>query len=129
MPSEVRWLIDNKVVYNRVWGDFSVEELRSVTLASLELWRTQPADQPMHIVTDLTGVTSHPRSLEEMRLAFPNEYHDNLGWFVLVSTNKLSLFLTTALLHLFYPQLRTRAFRTVTEAETFVRGIITHEDE
>lgn len=129
MEYEVYWYIPGKVLVTRIWGEFNAEDMYAVTLATQEEYTRAPENVKVHLISDLRGVRMTPQTLQDIRRHFPGIAYPNLGWFLVVSSNKLIQFLSIALMQVLYPQLRSRAFTSMDGALAFIRGYVESDED
>ena len=116
MPYQQSWLVEKRIVYTRMYGYVTGEEL----LAQNEEMRAfiQQSEQLLHTInnaTDTTGTDMNLRDLQKTQ--FTNV--DNLGWAIYVSPSKMNRFFASVITQLSHK--RGRQFATLEEALTFLQ--------
>lgn len=116
MPFETRWLIANRVVYQRFYGDVTIEEFAD---SVAEIRQFIDSGTPLvHAIGDLTGVQKYPSLIQMSKVAQANPAMANIGWTVLLVTNPLLRFFGTVLAQFTVERIRTVA--TFQEAMQFL---------
>lgn len=116
MPFETRWLIANRVVYQRFYGDVTIEEFAD---SVAEIRQFIDSGMPLvHAIGDLTGVQKYPSLIQMSKVAQANPAMANIGWTVLLVTNPLLRFFGTVLAQFTVERIRTVA--TFQEAMQFL---------
>ncbi|NWF70145.1 MAG: hypothetical protein HXY40_13755 [Chloroflexi bacterium] len=64
MATQLRWLVEKRVILAHMWGNVTVEELREVNTRKLEFLRTGTA--PIHDLLDTTGLKQYPVKLRDL---------------------------------------------------------------
>jgi hypothetical protein len=88
MPYEVSWYVENRVVLNRIWGEYDLEQMRAGNEVILA-WM-HPAAAPVHLLVDVREIGHFPRNFRPMLQEierFRNEA--NMGWGIMLTTNSL----------------------------------------
>ena len=119
------WLIENKVVYVKFWGDISVEEI-GVAFAKSNDLALASATPPVHYLHNWGEVTSFPRKLHELRRLTKNVKGDSrrIGWVVVFGTeNMLMRFIADVFFQMF--RVRFRMFLKSEDAIDFIKRIDT----
>ena len=77
MPYAVSWLVEKRVVYTRMYGFVTCEELQAQS-RELESY-VQASDQLLYIITDATDTTGTNMGLRDLQ---KTQFVDtpNLGW-------------------------------------------------
>lgn len=117
------WLIANKVVYVKFWGDVSVEEIGEAFAKSNTL-SLASENTPVHFLHSWGDVKTFPRKLHELRRLTTTVKGDSrrIGWVVAYGTeNRLMRFLGDVFFQMF--RVRFRMFLYEQEAIAFLRYI------
>jgi hypothetical protein len=88
MPYEIRWYVENRVVLNRIWGEYSLDEMRAGNEVILAWMRAAPTR--VHLLVDVREIGHFPNNFRPMLQEierFRNE--PKMGWGVMLTTNKL----------------------------------------
>ena len=116
MPFETRWLIANRVVYQRFYGDVTIEEFAD---SVAEIRQFIDSGTPLvHAIGDLTTVQKYPSLIQMSKVAQSNPTLPNVGWTVLLVTNPLLRFFGTVLAQFTVERIRTVG--TLQEAMQFL---------
>lgn len=120
MAVEFSWLIPNRVILQRFYGDVTLEDIR-------ESDRVLPAFVAegiplVHTLTDVRDITSHP-NLKEIHGTASMATYEGEGWRVLVGAQGIARFIGSVLFQLMGQ--RYRMFDTMEEGLQF---IIDHDD-
>jgi hypothetical protein len=119
MPYEVQWLVENRVIYQRLYGHLILEELRE---AGQRVSEHVLAGTPLvHMVSDFTHVDKFPMNLREVNSMLENPYPERFGWMIGITSNTLIRFFGTVV-----PQLqgaRIRMFTSPEEALAFLQSM------
>jgi hypothetical protein len=92
VPSRILWYWENRVVYNWLGGDISVETIARGSTIILQ--KIETADAPVHLIFNADTVGKVPRSVGQLaqatRLVFS---HPKVGGIIIVTNNLLVRFL------------------------------------
>lgn len=119
MAYELSWLVENRVIYENLAGNLTLDELREVGKLVGEYVAT--GTPFVHLLADLTQVGKFPMNLREINNIFENPYPDRFGWMVGVTNNQVVRFFGTMI-----PQLqgaRIRMFASADEALRFLQSV------
>jgi hypothetical protein len=88
MPYNVSWYVENRVVLNRVWGEYTLEEMRTGNEIILP-WMNA-SSMPVHLVVDVREIGHFPRNFRPM-LQEIERFRSvaNMGWGVMLTNNSL----------------------------------------
>ncbi len=120
MPIEFSWLIPNRVILQRFYGDVTLDDIR-------ESDRVMPTFMDegvplIHTLMDATEITSHP-NLKEIHSTASMKIYEGEGWRVLVGAPGIARFIGSVVFQLMGQ--RYRMFDTLDEG---VRFICEHDD-
>ena len=118
MPYSTIWLIEKRVVYTRMYGFVTGEELQAQN-RELEGY-IQASEQLLYIITDATDSTGTNMGLRDLQ---KTQFADtpNLGWSVYVSPKKMDRFFASVITQLW--KKRSREFATLEEGIRFVQSV------
>jgi hypothetical protein len=119
------WLIADKVVYVKFWGDVDVAEI-SVAFYRSNALSQESNNPPIHFLHDWSAVTSFPKKLHELYRLTKDVKGDSrlVGWVVVFGTeNILMRFLGDVFFQLF--KVRFKMFQNEDNAIAFLRGVDT----
>lgn len=117
------WLIENKVVYVKFWGDISVEEVGEA-FAKSNTFSLETQNPPVHFLHNWGEVSSFPKKLHELRRLTKSVKGDSrrIGWVVVFGTeNMIMRFLGDVFFQMF--RVRFRMFLDETEAIAFLKRV------
>ena len=82
----IGWLIENRVLQVQVSGSYDLT-VAAPTVSQIKSM-LDSTTEPIHVVCDMTHVTSIPRNIREpIQNLGVIRYHTNLGWLIFVTTN------------------------------------------
>jgi hypothetical protein len=119
MPYEFTWYVPSKVVYQRIYGDYGLAEIRDANQQALKY--VIKGVPPVHLIADILDMNSFATpvsSLVDMTSVF---LHRDFGWLVVVGNQNriieaiLSVFRTT--LHM-----KVKMVVSLQEAITFLQA-------
>ena len=116
MPYKVSWLVDQRVMYTRMYGFVTGEELGA---QKVEMEALLPKDGPkLYIITDGTDTTGTNMGLRDLQ---KTQFADatNLGWAVYISPKKMDRFFASVITQLL--KKRSRNFATLEEGISFLQ--------
>lgn len=118
MPYQTDWLVQDRVLYGRVWGEQTLEEIRESSAQVLQyLDRGTPL---IHMILDDSALEKVPVNLAQLKSATQFLRHEALGWGITVGkSGATTKFLTAMLASLF--GIRYRRCETLEEALAFLR--------
>lgn len=118
MPYTVSWLVEKRVVYTRMYGFVSGEEL----VAQNEDMREyiQNSEHLLHTINDATDTTGTDMNLRDLQ---KTQFTDvpNLGWAIYISPSKMNRFFASVITQL--TNKRGRQFATLEEALHFLQEV------
>ncbi len=115
MPYEISWLVDKRVLYTRMYGFVTGEELNAQNKDIGEYARQ--SELLLHTINDGIGVTGTSMGLRDLQNTQFNSL-DNLGWAIYVSPSKMNRFFASVITQL--SKKRGRQFATLGEALKFL---------
>ncbi len=118
MPYTISWLVDKRVIYTRMYGFVTGEELGA---QKVEMEALLPnSDQLLYIITDATDTTGTNMGLRDLqKTQFADATH--LGWAVYISPKKMDRFFASVITQLL--KKRSREFATLDEGIRFLQSI------
>lgn len=85
------WLVQDKVIFTCVRGEFQVEDFPEYDQDVIELFEQLPYEQ-VHVLVDISRMTTMPNVVEMTQLKFIN--HPKMGFFVTQGQNRLIQFVS-----------------------------------
>jgi hypothetical protein len=80
MPIFSDWCVTKRVVYSRVVGDLSLDDLAQASQRMITL--LDQGDAPIHHIADMYAMGEYPLDLKAITKAMPFLRHSKLGWFI-----------------------------------------------
>lgn len=81
--AHIGWLIENRVLQVQISGSYDLS-VAAQTISQIKSVLDSATD-PIHVVCDMTHVTSIPRNtIQKLGVI---RYHENLDWLIFVTTN------------------------------------------
>lgn len=121
MPYSIDWEVDGRVVYERVYGDITVEELVRFNHDVSHLI-TNNGRPPVHIIMDLSEIGHYPYNLKDLIVVRQSD-DDQVGLTLVITQNPKVRFMASTLGQFAGPRLRV--FNTEQETLEF----LTREDK
>ena len=90
MPFEIRWCVENRVIYERVTGDVDFESTASAADQVSGLLNAGVA--PVHMVIEMTDLKSFPTNVSKIHTVTQFMRSPALGWVVVIGSNPLATF-------------------------------------
>jgi len=116
MPYETSWLVEKRVVYTRMYGFVSGEELKTQNREMVAF--IEQSEQLLHTINDATDTTGTDMGLRDLQQTqFTNV--DNLGWAIYISPSKMNRFFASVITQL--SKKRGRQFATLEEGLRFLQ--------
>lgn len=118
MAYQIDWLVQDRVIYAKVWAEQTLEEIQESNEAVLQYLN---AGTPLiHIILDDSGLEKTPVNLAQLKGATQFLRHESLGWGITIGkTSGTTKFLTGMLASLF--GIRYRRCETLEEALEFLQ--------
>lgn len=92
MSHYTQWLVEDRVIYTRVWGTFSAEEIPEVDAEMIPL--LEQSDAPLiHVLADDLELESMPNMKKMSELQYVK--HEKMGWFITSNPNRVLRFIGT----------------------------------
>ncbi len=92
MPYQYFEYIPNRIIYFKVTGEFTAQELIESNQNIIN--HLDAAAPPLHFITDFRAMTSYPMNLKQLVEAFTVFSHPKLGWDIIISTDRVVGFLS-----------------------------------
>jgi hypothetical protein len=122
VPYEVSWYQKQRVIYWRVWGQSTLEEIAQMGKGQQKL--VNEGTVPVHLIANVTDVENFPTDLRQLKVALDGINHPHLGWTLIVgTTTPLKRFVTTTVIQMVIPGVRLRMFNTLDEAVEFLKYV------
>jgi hypothetical protein len=122
MPFEASWYHNLRVIYWRVWGQVTLEEIAQIRLDQQKL--LGEGTSPIHTISNITDVASYPTDIRLLKEALDGINHPHIGWVLIVgTTTPLKRFVTTTVTQLVIPNVRLRMFNRMDEAVEFLKHV------
>ena len=118
MPYNVSWLVDQRIIYTRMYGFVTGEELGAQKEEMEPLIKN--STQLLYIITDATDTTGTNMGLRDLQ---KTQFADaaNLGWAVYISPKKMDRFFASVITQLL--KKRSREFATLEEGIRFLQSV------
>jgi len=118
MPYQLSWLVEKRVIYTRLYGLVTSEELSAQKEEMEPL--IQSSDQLLYIITDGSDTTGTSMGLRDLQ---KTQFADaaNLGWAVYISPKKMDRFFASVITQLL--KKRSREFATLEEGIRFLQSV------
>ncbi len=118
MPYAISWLVDKRVIYTRMYGFVTGEELGA---QKVEMEALLPnGKELLYIITDATDTTGTNMGLRDLQ---KTQFADatNLGWAIYISPKKMDRFFASVITQLL--KKRGREFATLEEGIRFLQSV------
>lgn len=96
MPYTVDWYVPNQVIYCRVFGNATIDEIVLANEDMITLLETQ-GNAHIHIITDVLELKNTPITLSKLSDASKSVRHENAGWHIVVTDRRLFEFLSNTI--------------------------------
>lgn len=117
MAVETRWLIEDRVLYQRIHGDVTLEDLDTAA-KNVDIFVEHLSNTLVYLVVDERDVTKFPISLREVSNAMQRKPSPLLAWTLILASDGMHRFLSSAVGQLL--GLRIRAFNRPEEVIAFL---------
>ena len=117
MLYECHWYIDQRVLYQKVSGTVSVQDLAALQADGDP--KIENGIRFVHVIVDATDVTNFPISLSELNRVMHRSTSDNRGWTVIIAANRMLQVITSTLVQL--AGMRVRIFSTLDAGLAFIK--------
>jgi hypothetical protein len=117
MASQIRWLVDKRIIYMSTSGTVTMDDVRSCNLAIMEM--LEVGTPFIHVISDSTDMQKNEIGLGDlvtMIKTVPSS--PKMGWSIYVSKNKLDRFFASVTMQL--SKTRNREFDSVEKALAFL---------
>ncbi len=115
MPVEITWIIPLRVIYERFYGDVTIEDIRQVEEAMPGL---MAEGVPLiHTLIDVSAAESSP-NLREIQRSTSMRAYDGEGWRIIIGVDGLGRFMGSVIFQLMGQ--RYRMFDTLEQAAAFL---------
>ena len=117
MLYECHWYIDQRVLYQKVSGTVSVQDLAALQADGDP--KIQNGIRFVHVIVDATDVTHFPINLGDLNRVMHRSTSDNRGWTVIIASNRMLQVITSTLVQL--AGMRVRIFSTLDAGLAFIK--------
>ncbi|MCA9911601.1 MAG: hypothetical protein KC519_23260, partial [Anaerolineae bacterium] len=93
MSNEVTWQLENQIVYMRLSGVVTVEDIKQASATVTSMMPSETAR--VHLVVDLRDLHKFPTQLRDLAGLIPNIPRRGNGWLLFVSQNAFVRFLSS----------------------------------
>jgi hypothetical protein len=119
MPYQISWLLQDRVIYARLEGVQTIEEIRQ---ANSELKTFLVVGKPpIHLLLDSRKLEGVPLNLAELRQSTKNVRNPGVGWVIHLNNVQSPLLDFLADILAKFLEVRYRRVRTVEEAVAFLK--------
>lgn len=120
MGYSIGWVVEKRVLYSRVWGVHSAEDIVS---SDTELLRLKQEGIPLiHLIMDARDMVTMPTSLGNIQSSLKTIRDPAFGWVVPIgTTNPVTKFMGIMIAKMF--RLRFRRVETLEESIAFLKEI------
>ncbi len=117
MLYECHWYIDQRVLYQKVSGTVSVQDLAALQADGDP--KIENGIRFVHVIVDATDVTHFPINLGDLNRVMHRSTSDNRGWTVIIASNRMLQVITSTLVQL--AGMRVRIFSTLDAGLAFIK--------
>ena len=117
MLYECHWYIDQRVLYQKVSGTVSVQDLAALQADGDP--KMENGIRFVHVIVDATDVTHFPINLGDLNRVMHRSTSDNRGWTVIIASNRMLQVITSTLVQL--AGMRVRIFSTLDAGLAFIK--------
>lgn len=93
MPYEHQWLIENQVIYARLWGKQTIEELLKSNDDITQLLDSA-GNRLVHMIINDEDLKEAPTNIVEVRKALTYATHPNLCWIIMIGKQENTVWTT-----------------------------------
>ena len=87
MAYEVKWYVTDRILYARCYGDYTLDELASMTQCVVDDY-LNAADSTVHFLVDLENMATYPVQVARIRdVTQASLQHPNMGWLLVYGVN------------------------------------------
>lgn len=126
MPLKFDWYISEQVIYVKIWGDQTFEELQEANL-NITRYLDSVTNRPVHIIINDEDLKSIPVGLVKVLNALSYMRHKQLGWIVMVNdkdkpfTDKVQHFIAKILAKA--ANTKYKRLKTLSDALKYLRDV------
>lgn len=124
MPYSLYPYIPNRVIYHRLYGDFTKLDLHQGNEELLTL--LDQADPVLHIISDPRALVTYPMNVLELAKTLSLYRHPRMGWEIAISTSSTIRFLGEIVVQVASrggTSTRFKMFPTLKDAKPFLKKI------
>lgn len=118
MPIQIDWLQENRVLYERISGVVMADDLKVIPSALAPFLGNGSA--PIHLLVDMRDVEEYPRNVRQLKDAMDNMNRSEIGWTLLITSDKVVRFLSSVTTQILVPHARMKVFDTPDDALRFL---------
>lgn len=108
MGVETFWLVEDRVILQRLYGEVTIDDLKESTRSGEALLNSSP-EQVIYLLVDARAVTHYPKQLRELVSVFQDAKPDKVIWTLILSEETIVRFLGSAVTQML--GLRVRVFK------------------
>jgi hypothetical protein len=98
MPYENGWYVGNRIAFQRIYGNVTIEDLQQNLQSTLVLIDT--GTPPVHVISDLREIVKFPMNVNQLKEVFQLPERPNMGWTVIITNNALLRFFTSIIVQI-----------------------------
>ncbi len=120
MPYHINWYQQDRVIFEKFYGDVVVEDVRNLNAQSSKMFI---AGTPLiHVIVDLSEIQSFPKSMGVIKEAIRSRADpDRLGWVMIFGTkNPILKFFASVIAQVAGERVRFRLVNSLDEAVAFL---------
>ncbi len=120
MSAEVKWYVEDRVLYLRIYGIVTLEDIQNLNVTATSL--VAASKSIVHVMVDLSEIERFPTSLATIKeFVKPTSNQQALGWVILFgTTNPLLRFLASVVTQLAGENVRMRMLDQLSDALEFL---------
>lgn len=121
MPYKLDWIVPERVLLGRLWGDLQPEEIRRLAPGIHE--EAARGQAPVYVIVDTIRVSHTPISMRELNSFLNRDDDKKTGLFILISENRIARFMGAVIMQLIGLNMRIfndrpSAFRFLNEIDS-----------
>lgn len=119
MPYQVSWCIPQRVIFTRMYGVITLEEVTQSNNAYMELF--QSCDERVHSLVDLSKIEKFPLNIPQIMKAMKIDHEREPGWVIIVQKpNPILGHIATMIAQIAIKQIRLRVMNDLQGAIQFL---------
>ncbi len=122
MPYEISWYTRDRIIYEQLYGDFSLDDIYNIG-REFDNYVSQSV-APVHLVVNMGNIKTYPTDLNAMRRRLGEFNKSGIGWIIVLIApeNPPLVYMCLGMIQFLIPRVHLRFMKRLDEAITFLQS-------